>query len=101
MARSDVAPLITLADKIPHEGPCAQARDIRKLSAQRLALVNAHKVPAALAESFSAGVNALVAKTPPCLPPVPAATVTPPPVTYVPSHGRSKKHKHAKHEGGD
>jgi hypothetical protein len=100
MARSDVAPLITLADKISHEGPCAQARDIRKLSARRLALVNARKVPAALAESFSGGVNALVLRTPPCLPPVPAATVTPP-VTYVPPHGKAKKHEHGKHGKGD
>jgi hypothetical protein len=101
LARSDVAPLISLADKISREEPCAQSRDIRALDRQRVALVNARRVPATLAESFSSGVNALVAKTPPCLPRVPATTVAPPPVTYVPSHGKSKNHNHGKHEGGD
>jgi hypothetical protein len=94
MARNAAAPLITLADKIPHEGPCAQARDIRRLSALRIALVQAHKIPSALQEPLSSGVNALVAQTPVCLPPVPAATVTPPVVTIVPEHGKTPEHGH-------
>jgi hypothetical protein len=98
MARNDAAPLITLADKITHEGPCAQARDIRRLSALRTTLVQAHKIPAALQEPLSSGVNALVAQTPVCLPPVPAATVTPPVVTIIPAQG--KKHEHGHHGNG-
>jgi len=98
MARQDAAPLIKLADEISHEAPCAQARDIRALNTRMIALVNARLVPSALQESLSSGVNALVAKTPPCLPPVPAATVTPPTITTVPEHG--KKHKHDRHGGG-
>jgi hypothetical protein len=69
IARQDAAPLITLADKISREAPCAQARDIRALRARTIALVNAHSIPAALQESLTSGVNALVA--PPCLPAVP------------------------------
>jgi hypothetical protein len=94
MARQDAAPLITLADRIPHEAPCAQQRDIRALNRQAIALVNAHRIPAALQESLTSGVNALVAQTPPCLPPVPAATVTPPVVTIVPEHGKKAEHGH-------
>jgi hypothetical protein len=98
MARQAAAPLITLADKIPREAACAQARDIRALNRQAIALVNAHRIPPALQESLTSGVNALVAQTPPCLPPVPAATVTPPVVTIVPEHG--KKHRDGHHGKG-
>ena len=72
IARQDAAPLITLADKISREAPCAQARDIRALRARTIALVNAHRIPAALQESLTSGVNALV--EPPCLPVVPTDT---------------------------
>jgi len=95
MARQDAAPLITLADQIAREGPCAQARDIRALAARRVALVNAHRVPPALQESLSSGVNALVAQTPTCLPSVPAAP-------SAPEHGHKPKHDHhGKGGGGD
>jgi hypothetical protein len=95
MARQDAAPLITLADQIAREAPCAQARDIRALDARRIALVNAHRIPSALQESLSSGVNALVAQTPTCLPSVPAVTV-------VPEHGKKSKHDHhGKGGGGD
>ncbi|MCW2964209.1 MAG: hypothetical protein JWO17_1461 [Actinomycetia bacterium] len=94
MARQDAAPLIALAEKIPREAPCAQARDIRALSRQAIALVNAHRIPPALQESLTSGVNALVVQTPPCLPPVPAATETPPVVTIVPEHGKKPPHGH-------
>ena len=62
-------------------------------------LVNAQRVPRALQESLSAGVNALVEQTPPCLSPVPAATVAPPVVTIVPTHGRGHAHKHKEKHG--
>lgn len=97
LARRDTAPLITLADRISREAPCAQARDIRALSRRMIALVNAHRVPPALQEPMSSGVNALVAQTPPCLPPVPAATVTSP----TPEHGKDHKHKPDHHHGGE
>jgi hypothetical protein len=108
LAREDAAPLIELADKISREGACAQARDIRALSALRTKLVNAHKIPSKLQEPLSSGVNALVVQTPPCLPAVPAATVTPPTVTIDPGSWKKRKHKddhghgHGDHnDGGD
>jgi hypothetical protein len=110
MARADAASLITLADRIAREGPCAQARDIEALSARRIALVNAHRVPAALAESLSSGVNLLIEQTPPCLPDVPVAQPPPPPTTtVVPSgeenqqgqHDNGKHHRKHHDEGGD
>ena len=91
LARRDAAPLITLADKIAREGACAQARDIRALSALRLQIINAHKVPTALQEPLSSGVNALVAQTQPCLPPV---AVAPP----TPEHGPEPKPPGPKHD---
>lgn len=96
MAREDAAPLITLADKISREGGCAQARDIRALRARTTTLINAHRVPAALQESLSSGVNALVVRTPPCLPAIPAATVKP-----DSKHRETKEHKRGKHGHGD
>jgi hypothetical protein len=101
MARADAASLITLADRIAREGPCAQAQDIQALSARRIALVNAHRVPAALAESLSSGVNLLVEQTPPCLPDVPVAQPPPPTTTVVvPDEGGKHKHKH-RHDHGN
>jgi hypothetical protein len=106
MARQDAAPLIALADKITREGACAQARDIRALTALRIKLVNAHKIPARLQEPLSSGVNALVAQTPPCLPTIPAATIETTPTAPVPDFGwwkhKRKKHDHRdEREGGD
>jgi hypothetical protein len=101
IARQAAAPLIALADKIPHEAPCAQARDIRALNRQAIALVNANRIPPALQESLTSGVDALVAQTPRCQPPVPAATVTPPVVTTVPEHGKKHGHGHGHDRGGD
>ena len=98
LAHEDATQLLTLADRISREAPCAQARDIRALNARRTALVNAHRVPAALQEPLSSGVNALVALTPPCLPSVPAVTVTPP--TVLPKHGKGK-HGNGHGEGND
>jgi hypothetical protein len=98
MAHADSAPLIALADRIAREAPCAQGRDIRALGALRNKLINAHKVPAALQDPFSSGVNQLSALAPPCLPVVPAATATPPASTTAPKHGKGAHH-HGKGEG--
>jgi hypothetical protein len=98
LARQDAAPLITLADRISREAPCAQARDIRALSALRTTLVNERKIPSALQEPLSSGVNALAALTPPCLPPVPPASPSP---TVAPQHGKQDKHDHHDHHGKD
>ncbi|HXK16054.1 MAG TPA: hypothetical protein VNH45_16100 [Gaiellaceae bacterium] len=95
LTHNDAAPLITLADKISREAPCAQARDIRVLRTRTIALVNTHRVPAALQETLTSGVNALVA--PVCLPSV-APTPT---ITIIPSHGKGHKHGHGKGDGGD
>jgi hypothetical protein len=99
LARPDAAPLITLADKISREGACAQARDIRRLRSQTTALINAHRVPAALQEPLSSGVNAFI--EPVCLPPIPSETA--PTITIVPSHGKGHEHGkgHGKGDGGD
>jgi hypothetical protein len=89
LARQDAAPLISLADKISREGACAQARDIRALRSQTTALVNAHRVPVALQEPLSSGVNALI--EPVCLPAIPSDTT--PAITIVPPHGKPQKHE--------
>lgn len=88
LAHRDAAPLIALADRISREAPCAQARDIRALRTRTIALVNAHRVPAALQETLTSGVNALIA--PVCLPSV-APTPT---ITIAPKHGKGPKHDH-------
>jgi hypothetical protein len=99
LARQDAAPLITLAAKISREGACAQARDIRALRSRTTALINAHRVPAALQEPLSSGVNALI--EPVCLPAIPSDTT--PTITIVPSDGKGHKHGkgHGKGDGGD
>ena len=90
--------MIALADRIAHEGPCAQARDIRALSTRRVALVHAHRIPDQLAASLSAGVQALVVETPACLTAEPAATVPSPPPVAEPDNGlereREQKQEH-------
>jgi hypothetical protein len=99
LARADAAPLIALAHRIGHEGACAQARDIRKLTSQAVALVNARKVPAELAETFMSGVNALAEQTPPCLPPVTTTPAQKSPKPPPKPHGHD--HGHGKHHGED
>jgi hypothetical protein len=95
LARQDAAPLITLADRIAREAPCAQARDIRALRARRTALINAHRIPSALQDPLSSGVNALI--EPVCLPPAPT-NVTP--TVTLPDLGHGRGHGHG-HGGGD
>jgi hypothetical protein len=101
LARRDAAPLIALANRIPGESPCAQARDIARLRERATALVNARRVPQALQDPLSSGVNALVELKPPCLPSVPAATVSPQAQTVVPAHGKKHGHGHGQGHGKD
>jgi hypothetical protein len=103
MARADVAPLIRLADRVSHEGPCAQARDIRLLHHEQAVLVRARRIPRELTGPLSAGVDALVAQTPVCLPAVarsvPAPPPPPPPLPPQPDD-RKAEHGHDRGEHG-
>ena len=92
---ADGSALVTLAHRIGHESACAQARDIPKLTSRTVALVNAHKVPAALAEPLMSGVNALAELAPPCVP-----SVAPAPPVNTRGHGHGHGHGHGK-GGGD
>jgi len=99
MARTDAAPLIRLADRIAHEGPCAQARDIRRLDHRSAALVTSRRIPPALAGSLSAGVDSLVEQMPVCLPAVARSTPAPPPA-QAPPPPEAGEDKHDKHDRG-
>jgi hypothetical protein len=93
LERADGSELIALAHQIAGEGACAQARDIPRLRAKAVALVNAGKVPAELQEPLLSAVNALGAEQPLCLPTV---TTTKPTPTPSPP-GREKHRGHGKH----
>ena len=98
MTRASAAPLIVLSHRIAHEGACDQVRDIGRLRTTAEHLINTHQVPEALAESMLSGVNALVAETPLCLPPVPASAPAPAPAPPRPEHGpHHDKHKDGHH----
>ena len=62
LQRADAAPLLALAQRIATERGPARTRDVRRLQAQAIALVNAHRVPASLQETFMSGANALPAQ---------------------------------------
>lgn len=79
LEHADGVALISLAHRIAGEGSCAQARDIPRLRARAIALVNAGKVPADLQEPFISAVGALGAQAPLCLPTVTTAPRTPTP----------------------
>jgi hypothetical protein len=102
LSRADVAPLITLANRIAHEDPCGQKRDLAAVRERAVALVNRHAVPPDLQEQLIAGVNDLANRTPHCAPP--AATV---PTRTAPNpednQGRGRGHGkgHEKHGHGD
>ena len=110
LARADVAPLIALADRIQHEGPCAQARDIRALDSRQAVLLRARRVPAAFQESLASAVASLSEQMPVCLPSVAAAHAAPPapqaqpvPVPDDEHNGRGhdkhdRKPEHDKHD---
>lgn len=95
LARADVAPLISLSQRIAAEGACAQARDIRTLQSGAQRLVNERRVPRGLQAPLLGGVSALAAQTPACVP-----AVIP---VVIPSRGHGKGHGHEGHgdEGGD
>jgi hypothetical protein len=62
LEHADGASLIALAHRIATEGERGQARDIPRLQARAIALINARRVPAKLQEPFLSLVNALPAK---------------------------------------
>jgi hypothetical protein len=91
LRESDARHLIALAHGVEAAGtPCARQRAIARLRTSASDLIDAGRVPAALQETLSSGVNALVADEPTCLPAVaaPAAT-TPAPVAPAP-----RRHPH-------
>jgi len=100
MSRADVAPLIRLADRISHEGPCAQARDIHLLNREHAVLVGARRIPRQLAGSLSAGVDALVAQTPVCVPAVARSAPAPPPPPPPPPQPEDRTDTHGHDHGG-
>jgi hypothetical protein len=61
--------------------------------------VNARRVPEALQESLSSGVNALVAQTPTCLPTVETATTTSSDRVRGTGHGHGHGRGHGKKHG--
>jgi hypothetical protein len=101
LEHADAAGLIALAGRIASESACAQAKDIRKLHTQAVALVNAGRVPQALQEPLMSAVNALGAEPPVCLPSVPASSTTAPTITPpTPPRGPGFGHGHGHHGHG-
>jgi hypothetical protein len=96
LAQVDAAPLVALSHRIAAEGPCAQGRDIRKLQQTAALLVDAQRIPHSLEPTLVAGVQALANRTPPCVPAVPAISVTRP---QPKPHGRGRGH--GKHDNGN
>jgi hypothetical protein len=94
LARGDAAGLRTLARRIAGEGACAQRRDIGLLRRRVIVLVDARRVPSALAGTLMHGVDSLVADTPLCVTAVPAPTPTPK------KHDHGHEHHHG-HDHGD
>jgi hypothetical protein len=103
LARADATPLIALSKQIAREDKCAQARDIRKLRARTIALVNSRRVPAGLQETLLSGVNQLAVQAPVCVPRVAPVAVAPvEPVTTSRGRGHHDKPRHGhKHHGHD
>jgi hypothetical protein len=107
LSRTDAAPLIALARRMPGEAACAQARDIRSLQRRAVALVNARRVPLRLQDPLMSGVNALAELAPVCLDPVQAAAPSPAPRGRAPQRGShdggpqhdDKGHSHANRHG--
>ena len=100
LASGDAGRLIALAQRVPGEGACAQARDIRALRRRAIQLVNAGRVPAALQEPLMSGVTALAAQTPVCLPEVPASATTPPSPRPAPTPPGPRDRGKGKHDHG-
>ncbi len=101
---ADATRLIALAHRIAGEDACSESRDIPRLRAQAIALVNKRRVPPALQEPLLSGVQALAAETPLCMPSVPVVTNPPPtpkphgpprhpsPPGHGPRHGHGHGH---------
>ena len=66
LERVDAAPLLALAHRIGGEEACAQARDIPRLQARAIALVNSGRVPDDLQEPMMSAVGAVTAAQPSC-----------------------------------
>jgi hypothetical protein len=103
---ADAGQLIALAHKIAGESACGQSRDIPVLRARAMALINRHRVPAALQEPLLSGVQALAAQTPVCLPTVPVAATPKLPKAKPPRHfewrpGPGHEHHHGHDHGHD
>ncbi|MGN6797543.1 MAG: hypothetical protein ACTHKS_05290 [Gaiellaceae bacterium] len=64
LEHADGAALAALAHRIAGEPRSARARDIARLQARAIALVNARRVPPDLQEPFLSAVNALAAGRP-------------------------------------
>jgi hypothetical protein len=97
LERADAAQLVSLAHRIPGEGACAQARDIRLIRDRAKALVNAGRVPQELLEPLMSAVGALGAERPLCLP----AVTTPAPRTSPTTTAPGKHHGHGHGHDGD
>ncbi len=102
LARTDVAALIALANRVATEGPCAQKRDLAAVRARAISLVNRKIVPADFQEPLLAGVNDLADRTVVCMPPVTPAPPAAPAAgddKGLPGHGKGhRKHKHGDDE---
>jgi hypothetical protein len=94
VARADAAPLLVLSHRIVGETACAQARDIRTLQRRALRLADANRIPPPLEPTLLAGVRALGARTPPCVPVVTAVSPSGPGRSH--GHGRG----HGQGDGG-
>ena len=100
LARTDVAPLIALANRVATEGPCAQRRDLAAVRARAISLVNRKVVPADLQEPLLDGVNDLADRAIVCVPPATPAQPAAPPAAddkRRPGHGKG----HGKQKHGD
>jgi hypothetical protein len=66
LEHADGAELTSLAHRITSETGCDQARDISRLQARAIVLVNAGRVPHELLEPLLSAVGALGAERPAC-----------------------------------
>jgi hypothetical protein len=77
---------------------CGAARLAERLRTEATASIA--RVPRALQEPLSSGVNAVVAEMPPCSPPAPAPAPqpAPQPAAKPPEHGKGHEKKHHDHK---
>lgn len=105
LAQEDAAPLIFLSNQVARyaaSDPCRARRDIEKLQARAIRLVNSGRVPAALKEDFLAGVNDLATHPVTCAPaPAEPVTTTEEPQGHGKGKGKAKGHKHGRKEKDD